>query len=547
MLWRQPGIYLAFYLFMSRLFFRASIRHLGIAFVTILFLAASFVSGTGGCGSSGSEVASADDLPSAFEDGNGEIGEDSGETFEVLEVVSTAPAAAETDVSLLAEITVTFNRTLSEGEVASALLSVSIGGVPVDGAVSFEENNTRIVFTPAAMLERGGSYAATLSLEPEEAGKAVFEGQLSWDFTVDAAYYVSPSGDDSSEGIREFPWKSIQYTVDTVPAGATVRLLEGTFGEDQTILVSKSLSLKGEGRNATRIGPPNVVGAGFIDQTIFDIAGADDGDPENIEVTIEGMTIDAEETSGLKFGMLLRGGAYAVVRNCTLKGAMEFQGSVNSGNIAVGWNDYGYTAHALIEGNLLTDFHSFGIAVYGTGNEAVIRNNEIVGNASMHICSSNPGNWAGAMGIVIQRNESATVEGNTITGMRSNSSCDAASYDAGIETYWPGAMEIRDNVIEDNDYGFASYASMGSVAALVIDENDILANDVGVQLGNVNVLSVRENNFEGNAVAGVRNTVATSVDASGNYWGAADGPNPPGSGDPVDGNLVVVPFSAMPY
>jgi hypothetical protein len=512
--------------------------------LVVVFLAVSFAGGTGGCGGSG-EAASDGGQPDTFEDGG--IADDTGQGDApvALEIVSTAPSSGELDVSLLTEISVTFNRPLSDLEIASAVLTVSGDGAPVEGALSFEDGGTTIVFTPSAMLTRGVTYTAGLSLEIASASQEAVGDGLSWAFTTDPAYYVGPSGDDSGDGLREFPWKSIQYAIDMVTSGSTIRFLAGAYSEPATVVVGKSLTLAGEGRDLTVIGPPAVVGAGFVDQAIMDVAGADDNDPDNISVTIENLTIDAEETPGLKFGVLLRGGAYAVVRNCTLKGAMEAQGSVNSGNIAVGWNDFGYKARALIENNLVTDFHSFGIAVYGIGNEAVIRNNDIVGNTAMHICSSNPGVWAGAMGIVIQSNKSATVEGNTIMGLRHNPSCNPAAYDAAIETYWPGDMVITGNIIEDNDYGFASYAAYGSAATLTLDGNDMLNNDIGIQLGNINIVSVRENNIEGNATFGVRNSMAAAVDVSENYWGAVDGPNPPGSGDAISGNLVTAPFSTV--
>ncbi len=54
------------------------------------------------------------------------------------------------------------------------------------------------------------------------------------------------------------------------------------------------------------------------------------------------------------------------------------------------------------------------------------------------------------------------------------------------------------------------------------------------------------NRISGNSDHGVRNTEVTTLDATENYWGAADGPGPAGSGDLISGPVDVAPFLNAP-
>ena len=44
-------------------------------------------------------------------------------------------------------------------------------------------------------------------------------------------YYVSPSGNNANNGTIASPWKTIQYAVDNVNAGATIYVNAGTYAE----------------------------------------------------------------------------------------------------------------------------------------------------------------------------------------------------------------------------------------------------------------------------------------------------------------------------
>ncbi len=68
-------------------------------------------------------------------------------------------------------------------------------------------------------------------------------------------------------------------------------------------------------------------------------------------------------------------------------------------------------------------------------------------------------------------------------------------------------------------------------------------NATGVLDHDEAALTVHTSAIKGNADFGVDNTSLAGADATGNWWGNASGPNPPGKGDRVSGNVAVVPFA----
>ncbi|PXF60373.1 MAG: hypothetical protein C4B58_00625 [Deltaproteobacteria bacterium] len=86
----------------------------------------------------------------------------------------------------------------------------------------------------------------------------------------------------------------------------------------------------------------------------------------------------------------------------------------------------------------------------------------------------------------------------------------------------------------------------GSGAEPAINCNTITANDVGIYVsGNANP-QINDNDIRGNTTYGVRNLNSSQVvDASDNYWGAADGPSGEGlgTGDAITVNVLYAPFA----
>ncbi len=85
--------------------------------------------------------------------------------------------------------------------------------------------------------------------------------------------------------------------------------------------------------------------------------------------------------------------------------------------------------------------------------------------------------------------------------------------------------------------------------------NLITGNDTGVYVGtdlgfgnapstSTNGININQNNIVGNSAFGVQNDTTVVTNAENNYWGAANGPRPTGSGDLISANVDAVPFLA---
>jgi hypothetical protein len=91
-----------------------------------------------------------------------------------------------------------------------------------------------------------------------------------------------------------------------------------------------------------------------------------------------------------------------------------------------------------------------------------------------------------------------------------------------------------------NGTGLLVTGGTATVTSSCITKNDIgLLQSGGSAIAHNNVIA-RNSSF------GARDDIAAVLDATGNYWGSPSGPNPPGSGDAVSGNVLVSPFLASP-
>jgi len=120
-----------------------------------------------------------------------------------------------------------------------------------------------------------------------------------------------------------------------------------------------------------------------------------------------------------------------------------------------------------------------------------------------------------------------------------NNSSDSALYATGAGTL----VTVTNSTFQNNaGSGVATNDGQTSISC-----SNIASNNIGVYAGTGVAPSVvvSDSNISGNVSYGVRNDNAgVTVDAQGNWWGAADGPRGagPGSGDVVSGNVLVDPW-----
>ncbi len=305
--------------------------------------------------------------------------------------------------------------------------------------------------------------------------------------------------------------------------GAEIVLSAGTYKEDTQLAIRQSVSIKGTSQSSTVIVSPRTIGTQFADLSLIDIAGTNDMATRTINVSVEDLTVDVERMPRLKFGIMVRGGAYAHLKRVTVKGTLPAWGDWNTGNIIVGWKDFGYAGEALIEDSYTTDFHSFGVAAYGPRNKVTLKRTTIQGTPSMSVCN-------GAVGVIVQSDAVADIAATTIRGLMRNpvtSTCPAPVYGSGLELYWAGKVRIEGSRFESGEYGIGSYNQWGPNQPLSIVGTTFHNLDVAIQLGgSIGFDDFRLNSFTSTTLA-IRNTMSTPVVASASWWGDASGPYDP--------------------
>lgn len=152
----------------------------------------------------------------------------------------------------------------------------------------------------------------------------------------------------------------------------------------------------------------------------------------------------------------------------------------------------------------------------------------------------------GGVGVEVRRSAvNNTVEGNTLAGNTD-----------GVRVSLPDAFRagtnvIRDNAVRNNTDGVDVLATS---ERLVVESNDLTGNENGVHVRKSEVcvdgaegaelVEVHANAIAGNDEYGVLNEDADVLNATGNYWGADDGPSSSGNetlvdpvtGEPADGS-----------
>ena len=334
---------------------------------------------------------------------------------------------------------------------------------------------------------------------------------------------------------------TIQAAVNAVAAGGTVTVAAGTYPE--TVTISKALTLNGAqmgvlGANASgtqRSGSESLVKAMAITASDVIVNG--------FSLTNNGIQMDLNNPPTAASGI--------VVEN----------------NIFSGYNSVGMpTNHAgdlIVEGNLFKSpasnsepmqFKSDGVAGGCDGTQ--VKNNVLVGaanNGGADINFSCTG--SNSSNVTVSRNvdtgntggtsfvafsgiaDSISITGNHVAG----SSGSAIFFWGGVT----GTADISDNSITGGASKAVNIQNMGatyggaSTGNFTINNNDFSNNAYGINIGtmavnNAGTVTANGNNFSGDVTAGVENDVtptSTAVLATGNWWGAANGPHDAVSGD----------------
>ncbi len=380
------------------------------------------------------------------------------------------------------------------------------------------------------------------------------------DLWVDASWAglpadFDPDGFGPANAMGTDAFATIQEAIDAASAGQTIAVLAGTYSVDTVINVNVlNLTISGAGANATIIdgSPKNGIIVNGQD-LLFNVSVSG--------VTIEGMTIDlGNDDADFDVGVFAPNDASVdnlTVRNCILVFA-AFLAGAGAGEqlIHLGGGD-GHT----VQNNSL-EAASANSTIYlgeNTNTNLTISNN-VIGPVAAGVGGSGDADGGGTSVNSFGPIVTATISGNTFTdtGIAVYIGADFAGTGTDTEfvtisgntftsasgflaTY--GALVITSEVDGVNTQNISvtgnTFTGTETSGAITIFDTTIPAtpNVIGT------TITVTGNSFAGdNAVGGLVlgdgvTGGAASLDSTGNWWGAADGPSGcascPGTGDAI--------------
>jgi len=268
-----------------------------------------------------------------------------------------------------------------------------------------------------------------------------------------------------------------------VLAGDTIELVAGEH-KAGAIVIDRDLTIKGQSSAITIIKPTASTINWFVIQAGVDFHLS--------EVTLDG--------TGYNIRAAIRTHGSGSISDTIIENIRHAQ--YLGWGIALTWSTSGQSW--TISGNEFRNIERVGILVDGAGNSAAISGNTITGNGD--------GDWVG-YGVEVGDGAYAEIAGNTISGYRGVASSDGSVSSGILVTSYFGPNP--EAAITGND--FHSNTSGIHVGYLAGDTSKVVANF---------------NNVFSNTSYGVRARadLATSVDATHNWWGDAGGPSGDGSG-----------------
>jgi len=128
-----------------------------------------------------------------------------GQTYTVTQagvpptVAGMSPSPGAADVAVNTPVTVTFSETMSASSITASSFTLTQGGSPVSGSVSYDSGTQTATFTPSSILAYSTSYTATLTTGVQDSEGVALASSSSWNFTT-APPPVTSSGSSGGGG-----------------------------------------------------------------------------------------------------------------------------------------------------------------------------------------------------------------------------------------------------------------------------------------------------------------------------------------------------------
>ncbi len=366
---------------------------------------------------------------------------------------------------------------------------------------------------------------------------AIDDGSLGFVRIQDMHVFVTPNSFYPTGGTTA---PSIQRGIAVASTGDTVYVEAGMYSSD--VNVNKSITLSGAGAGVAapgRSAPESIINSPN-GTTELEISASD--------ATVDGFTIQGN-TNGNVFGD-------GIFITPGVSGTHVLDNIVQDNIIGMHLANASATDQAVIEGNLFqnnnnsgpsggTDIYADQFSAGGVVSDVLIEGNTFTNSTYVD----------GATGIGISNSDDAhpftniTVSGNTVTnsggGFYFFDATDV-SVESNVVTGADFALAlagdintnttVSGNSFNENGYGIeieGFLSATADVTGLSIHNNFLDSNTTdGIYIDSTAIVSsggiaINANSIAGNTVAGLDNESTIAIDATGNWWGSAAGPDSP--------------------
>jgi hypothetical protein len=364
--------------------------------------------------------------------------------------------------------------------------------------------------------------------------------------------------DVGCDDVAGAPYCTIQAAIDASLDGDIISVAAGTY--DERLVIDKQVTLSGAGIGSSIVQPSDVpVGGGHSDRADIWLTTGASG------TTIQGFTLDFNGAAGTRagWGVLIGELASPAVTGVTIQNNRFEVGRSPGPGGCVSNSCYAITTgrNANISGLTISNntFVTEGDQSAAVADRAIYINpmNGAVNRTTPASVVSITGNtFQGFAATPIAVEDATLISGNTLTGV---ANVHVTSH--GIRVYRlvllgsgpPNEVPdvgfsviISNNTISGFDFGISAGldSALNGTArfAVTISNNTISHNGTGINVvGDLVDVVASSNSITGNTIGAAHSGGTATADASGNWWGSADGPGGagPGSGDPIEAGITM--------
>jgi len=164
-------------------------------------------------------------------------------------VVSTNPVDSATDVPVNVSVTATFSEAMDAATITSSTFTLSDGGGPVSGTVTYDAGSHTATLVPGAALSNSTTYTATVTTGVTDIASNAMASDKVWNFTTVAAGLDS-DGDGVPDNLDDSPADASIATPPAVTGTGKIRV-DTSANAGTTLSHCQTISASDPGLNQT--------------------------------------------------------------------------------------------------------------------------------------------------------------------------------------------------------------------------------------------------------------------------------------------------------